>query len=82
VEGARRLVVLDDLLGRDLSAHEASQIVYRLIDTVYTNGAACLITMNQDPRELTARFPPHELSRLLAGATHAPMTATKDWRRG
>jgi DNA replication protein DnaC len=81
VEAARRLVVLDDLFGRDLSTHEASQIVYRLIDTVYTNGAACLITMNQAESELPARLAAHEISRLLAGATLIPMTAAKDWRR-
>lgn len=78
---ARSLVVLDDLFGRDLSQHEASQIVYRLVDTAYTNGAALLVNMNQDINELPARLASHEISRLLAGATIIPMTSTKDWRR-
>jgi len=81
-EAARRLVVLDDLFGRDLSQHEVAQIVYRLIDTAYTNGAAVLVNMNQDVRELTSRLASHEISRRLAGSTIIPMTATKDYRRG
>lgn len=80
-EAARRLVVLDDLFGRDLSQHEASQIVYRLIDTAYQNNAAVLVNMNQDVKELPARLASHEISRLLADATIIPMTATQDWRR-
>lgn len=81
-EGARRLVVLDDLFGRDLSQHEASQIIYRLIDTAYQNGAALLATMNQNIDELPARLAAHEISRLLAKHTAIPMRAEKDWRRG
>lgn len=81
-QAARRLVVLDDLFGRDLSQHEAAQIVYRLIDTAYQNGAAVLVNMNQDVKELTGRLAAHEISRLLAGSTIIPMTAKKDYRRG
>jgi len=81
VESARRLVMLDDLFGRDLSQHEVGQIVYRLIDTAYQNGAAVLATMNQAVDELPARLAAHEISRLLADATIIPMTSTKDWRR-
>ena len=80
-QDARRFVVLDDLFGRDLSSHEASQIVYRLLDIAYLNGAGMLVTMNQTPKELAARLPPHEISRLLAGAKLVEMTADKDWRR-
>lgn len=80
-EAAKRLVVLDDLFGRDLSQHEVSQIVYRLIDTAYTNDAAILVNMNQDIKELPSRLASHEISRLLAGATIIPMTAPKDHRR-
>ena len=81
-EGAKRLVVLDDLFGRDLSPHEVSQIVYRMIDTAYQNGAAVLVNMNQDVKELQSRLASHEISRLLAKSTIIPMTATKDYRRG
>jgi DNA replication protein DnaC len=80
-EDARRFVVLDDLFGRDLTTHEASQIVYRLLDIAYQNRAAMLITMNQDAQDLASRLPPHEVSRVLAGAKIIPMVAEQDWRR-
>lgn len=81
VEGARRLIVLDDLFGRALSPHEADQIVYRLIDTAYRGGSAIIANMNQDVSELPSRLAGHEVSRLLASATIIPMAAGKDWRR-
>lgn len=81
-EEARRLVVLDDLFGRDLSAHEMTQIVYRLIDAAYQNGAGVLINMNHDVKELANRLAGHEVSRILAGPAHIiPMSSSKDWRR-
>lgn len=80
-EEARRLVVLDDLFGRELTAHEKDQIVTRLIDTAYTRGAGIFATMNPDAKELSARLPPHEISRLLADCTIIPVAASKDWRR-
>ncbi len=82
IEQARRLVVLDDLFGRDLSQHELSQIVYRLIDTAYQNNAAVFVNMNQSHDELQARLAGHEISRLLQGnAEIIPMVAKEDWRR-
>jgi len=42
VEAAKRLVVLDDLFGKALTAHERDQILVRLLDTCYQNGAALL----------------------------------------
>lgn len=80
VEDASRLVVLDDLFGRDLSQHEIGQIVYRLIDTAYQRGAAVLVNMNQDVKELQARLASHEISRLLKGVRIIPMSSNKDWR--
>ncbi len=80
-EGARRLVVLDDVFGRELTSHEKDQIVTRLLDTAYRNNAAVVATMNQDVKELAQRLPAHEISRLLAASTIVPMTSTKDWRR-
>ncbi len=79
-QDARRFVVLDDLFGRPLTSHEAEQIVYRLLDTAYQNGTAVLITTNSSTEELEAKLPPHEMSRLLAGATIIPVHATKDMR--
>jgi DNA replication protein DnaC len=81
-EGARRCVVLDDLFGRDLSQHEVSQIVYRLIDTAYQNGAAMLVNMNQEIKDVQARLASHEISRLVADGLIIPMEAPKDRRRG
>jgi len=87
VEAARRLVVLDDLFGKELSQHETNQILVRLLDTCYQNHAALLVTMNPSPQpdgkwpEIYARFNPHEISRLLAESTVIPMQADKDWRR-
>lgn len=81
VEAAKRLVVLDDLFGRELSQHESSQFVYRLIDTCYQNRAALVVTMNQDVEDLEQHVVPHEISRLLADATVIRMKAQKDWRR-
>jgi len=82
IEDAKRLVVLDDLFGRELTGHEKDQILSRLLDVTYTNNAGVLATMNQDVQELQARLPPHEVSRLLADATIIPMRASKDRRRG
>lgn len=80
-EAARRLVVLDDLFGRDLSSHEISQIVYHLIDTAYQNGAAVVLNQNAQVEELSTHLRPHEVSRILAGAKILPMSADEDWRR-
>lgn len=80
-EAATRLVVLDDLFGRELTNHEKDQIFTRLIDGAYTRGAAVLATMNPSHTELMQRLPPHEISRLLASATIVPVTSSRDWRR-
>lgn len=82
VTAARRLLVLDDLFGRELSAHEKDQIVTRLLDTAYTNGAGVLVTMNPGVDVLQQRLPPHEISRLLAApAVIVPVVSKVDWRR-
>jgi len=81
IDAARRLVVLDDLFGRDLSQFEASHIVYRLIDTAYQNNAAVCVTMNQTVEELPSRLAAHEVSRILADSTVVVMQSRRDWRR-
>jgi len=80
-QAARRFVVLDDLFGRELTVHEANQIVYRLLDMSYLNEASLLVTMNPTAKEVTSRLPAHEISRLFAGATIIPVQAEQDWRR-
>ncbi len=80
-EQARRLVVLDDLFGREWTAHEKDQIITRLIDTAYTSGAAVMLTMNPPVEELMQRLPAHEISRVLADCTIIPMISSKDYRR-
>lgn len=81
IEHAKRLVVLDDLFGRELTGHDKDQIVTRLIQTAYDNRAGVLATMNQDVSELATRLPPHEISRLLADAHIKKMSASQDYRR-
>lgn len=87
VESAKRLVVLDDLFGKELTAHETNQILVRLLDTCYQNAAAMLVTMNPTPGadgkwpELYSRLNPHEISRLLSESTVIPMQSDKDRRR-
>ena len=80
-QDARRFVVLDDLFGRGLTPHEASQILCRLLDIAYQNGAGILLTMNPPVEALAEQLHPHEISRLLAEATIIPMQAEHDWRR-
>lgn len=80
IREASHLLVLDDLVGRELTPYERDQVVVRLLDTAYQNGAALLVTMNPEVTELRGRFLPHELSRLLAGATVVAM-AGSDRRR-
>ena len=82
IEDARRLIVLDDLFGRDLTAHERDQILVRLIDTAYQNNAGFFVTMNPSVQELQAKLLPHEISRLLAGSTIIPVVGQKDYRVG
>ncbi len=79
---AQNLVVLDDLFGRELSGHEISQILARLIDTCYQNDAAMMITMNPAVGELGSFLRPHEVSRILANSKIIPVKADRDWRRG
>lgn len=78
---ANRLVVFDDFLGRDYSPHEVGQILYRLIDLSYMNGAAILITMNHPHTALREHFRSHEISRIMAGAKVVAMQG-RDRRLG
>ena len=81
LESAKRLVVVDDMFGKALSPHETDQILVRLLDTCYQNGAAMLITMNPSVEEIQKRLNPHEISRMLADSTIIPMQADTDRRR-
>lgn len=81
IELATRLVVLDDLFGRELTAHDKDQIFTRILETAYSNHAALVATMNPSVEELQTRLPPHEISRLLADAVVIPMVGVKDQRR-
>lgn len=78
---ASRLVVLDDLFGRDLSPHEIDQVVYRLIDIAYQNNAAIFLNMNNEVQSLATFLRPHEVSRLLQESTIIPVKSSRDWRR-
>jgi DNA replication protein DnaC len=80
-EKATKLVVLDDVFGRDLSPHEATAIVYRLINIAYQNRAALLVTMNQPAKEIETRLAGHEASRLLSNARVVNVASDHDYRR-
>lgn len=68
---ARRFLVLDDLLGRKPTPWEIDHIIFRLINTAYNNQASLVVTTNYTLDEIAQGIlPPHEVSRLLAGAVH------------
>lgn len=67
---ARNLVVFDDLLGRNPSAWELENVLFRLINTAYTNGVPALVTANHSLDEIAATLKPHEVSRLMEYTTH------------
>lgn len=77
---ARKLVVLDDLFGKDLSPHERSQIIPRLIDIPYMNSAAMVFTMNPNHEEMQELLSGHEVSRILSNSTVIPVTSSQDQR--
>lgn len=70
VEDARRLVILDDLLGRTPTPWEVDHVIFRLINIVYSNSASLIVTSNHTPDEMHGILKPHEVSRLLEGAVH------------
>jgi len=80
IESAQRLIVLDDLFGREYSPHEIGHIVASLIDGCYRSAAGVVVTMNSSIAELTQRLSPHERSRLLTNATIIPVEAARDHR--
>lgn len=65
-EVRRRLYILDDIAGRELTPHEVNNILARLIGIVYEQGAALVMTTNLSVEELGTIFHPHEMSRMLA----------------
>lgn len=65
---AKRLIILDDVFGRELTEHELTQIVPRIIEIAYANGAAVVVTMNQTITQARKRLAPHEFDRLISGA--------------
>jgi len=81
VQEARRLLVLDDVFGRELTPFERDQVLTRLIDAAYQRGAALVLTMNPPVQELQVRLLSHEVSRILASVTVIPMRGMKDYRR-
>ncbi len=70
VVGAKRLLVLDDLLGRVPSPWELDNVVFRLINTAHVNCAAMVVTTNQTIDQIAQVLKPHEVSRLLQDAVH------------
>ncbi len=67
LEEAKKLVILDDILGRTPTPWELDHIIFRLINTAYTNGASLIATTNYTLDELSGILKPHEVSRLTDG---------------
>lgn len=65
VTEAKRMVVLDDLLGKTPSPWEVNEVVFRLVNTIYTNSASSVVTSNLSVDQLGLILKPHEMSRLL-----------------
>lgn len=76
-----RLVVLDDLYGREPTDWERSQIHTRLIDTAYRNGASLVLTDNHGTNGLQAQLAAHEWSRLQERATVLDFFEDDDYRK-
>jgi DNA replication protein DnaC len=70
LDSARSLVVLDDILGRNPSAWERDNVIFRLINTAYTSRASLVVTANHSIEQLQQNLQPHEMSRLLENVTH------------
>lgn len=74
VVDARALIILDDLLGRNPSAWELDNILYRLINTAHSNNSAVVVTTNANPAQIGHVLKPHEMSRLFQNAVHLEVT--------
>jgi DNA replication protein DnaC len=68
---ARRLVIVDDVFGRELTRHELQVIVPNIITLSFSTGAAVVFTMNYTLDEASKYIPAHEFDRMLAGAREA-----------
>lgn len=62
------VLVLDDLLGRELTAWERDQVLSRLIQIGYRNDAMVVATLNPSVDELSDYLLDHESSRLFQRA--------------
>lgn len=81
LDDVRSLLVLDDILGKNPSPWELDNVIYRLINTAYSNGCALIVTSNHTVKQLADILKPHEMSRLLDSATQISFTG-KDRRLG
>ena len=70
IEAAKKLVVLDDLVGRNWTPWERDQGIVRLISSIHSNGAAIVATTNFSLEQLSGILQPHELSRLMDSAMY------------
>lgn len=79
IQEARDLVVIDDLWGKELSAWEMTDVLFRVIQVAHLNRAAVVATTNHSKEVLLQRLAPHEFDRLFDGATVVAMQGTS-WR--
>lgn len=64
LESVDFLLVLDDLFGHEVTQWELDHVVCRLIVGAYRRRCSVVITTNYSPRDLMAKLPRHEVSRL------------------
>jgi DNA replication protein DnaC len=71
IRGCDRMLVLDDIFGRDLGEHELTQILNRVIEIAHQNQVALVATTNFSVAQIRAKLHPHEVSRLFQRASVA-----------
>ena len=81
IRDAKFMVCLDDVFGRDYSAHDVSQILHRAVHEVHANAARLVVTTNTPREEFSTMLRAHENSRILAGATWWEFPAAMEDRR-
>lgn len=70
VADAKKIMVIDDILGRNPTPWELDHVVFRLIDSAYTNQASMVVTANHTLEQIGGILKPHEMSRLLEDVIH------------
>lgn len=76
----KSLIILDDLFGVELRAHDINNIVPQIINMAYNKNQALVITANYSLDDMNAILHPHEMSRIMQNVIHINMVSGKDHR--